>query len=83
MGRLAGTDGTRCRFLSKTTSGDTLLLHHEVMSGPLAWLIELLYRERIEQGIQLVDESVAARAEIFAARDPLVISETTISLSFR
>lgn len=58
--------GTRCRWLSKTTSGGTLLVHHEVMSGPLAWLIEWLYRERIERGIRLVDESVAERAEELA-----------------
>ena len=59
--------GTRCRWLSKTNSGGTLLVHHEVMSGPLAWLIERLYRERIERGIRLVDESVAGRAEELAA----------------
>ena len=58
--------GTRCRFLSKTKNGDTRLIHHEVMSGPLAWLIEWLYRERIERGIKLVDESVAERAERLA-----------------
>lgn len=58
--------GTRCRWLSKTANGDTLLVHHEVMSGPLAWLIEWLYRERIERGIKLVDESIAERAETLA-----------------
>jgi hypothetical protein len=52
--------------LSKTANGDTLLVHHELMSGPLAWLIEVLYRERIERGIQLVDDSVAERAEALA-----------------
>ena len=59
--------GTRCRWLSKTANGDTLLVHHEIMSGPLAWLIEVLYRERIERGIQLVDDSVAERAEALAS----------------
>lgn len=58
--------GTRCRNLSKTANGGTLLVHHEIMSGPLAWLIEHLYRERIERGIKLVDDSVAARAETLA-----------------
>tara|TARA_R110002049_G_scaffold23490_78_gene82936 strand:- start:3420 stop:3926 length:507 start_codon:yes stop_codon:yes gene_type:complete len=62
--------GTRCRLLSETTNGDTLLVHHEVMSGPLAWLIEWLYRERIEKGIKLVDDSVAARAETLSAGKP-------------
>ncbi len=55
--------GTRCRRLSQTAGGDTLLVHHEVMSGPLAWLIARLYRDRIEKGIILVDESAAARAK--------------------
>ncbi|MFK8021692.1 MAG: SRPBCC family protein [Pseudomonadales bacterium] len=56
--------GTRCRLLSRASNGGTLLVHHELMSGPLAWLIEWLYRERIEKGIKLVDESVAERAEL-------------------
>lgn len=59
--------GTRCRWLSETSGGGTLLVHHEVMSGPLAWLIERLYRERIERGLKLVDDSVAKRAETLAA----------------
>ena len=59
--------GTRCRWLSTTATGKTLLVHHEVMRGPLAWLIEWRYRERIEKGLKLVDESVAARAEAIAS----------------
>jgi uncharacterized membrane protein len=59
--------GTRCRWLSTTPSGDTLLIHHEVMSGPLAWLIEWLYRQRIEQGLKLVDDSLKARVEALSA----------------
>lgn len=62
--------GTRCRLLSKTTNGGTLLVHHEIMSGPLAWLIEWLYRERIEKGIKLVDDSVAERAETLSSGNP-------------
>lgn len=59
--------GTRCRFLTVTSDGNTRLVHHEVMSGPLAGLIERMYRDRIERGIALVDNSVAARAEQLAA----------------
>jgi hypothetical protein len=59
--------GTRCRFLSNTDAGKTLLAHHELMSGPLAGLIEWLYRERIERGLKMVDESVAERAEALVA----------------
>jgi hypothetical protein len=59
--------GTRCRWLSTTPTGDTLLVHHEVMSGPLAWLIEWVYRGRIEQGLKLVDDSLKARVEALAA----------------
>jgi hypothetical protein len=60
--------GTRCRWLSVTDSGTTLMVHHEWMRGPLAWLIEWIYRDRIERGLQLVNESVADRAEAIAAR---------------
>ncbi|MEH6519418.1 MAG: SRPBCC domain-containing protein [Halioglobus sp.] len=59
--------GTRCRWLSAAEDGETLLVHHEVMSGPLAWLIKLIYRDRIERGLKLVDESIAERAEFLAA----------------
>ncbi|MFT4615403.1 MAG: hypothetical protein ACI9NT_002556 [Bacteroidia bacterium] len=54
--------GKRCRWLSQTDNGQTRLIHHEVMQGPLAWLIEWLYRDRIERGLKLVNESVAERA---------------------
>lgn len=60
--------GTRCRWLSVTDNETTLMVHHEVMRGPLAWLIEWLYRDRIERGLQLVNESVADRAEAIANR---------------
>ncbi|MFT4519789.1 MAG: putative membrane protein [Halioglobus sp.] len=55
--------GLRCRWLEAQGDDKTVLVHHEIMSGPLAWLIEILYRERIEQGLQLVDESVADRSQ--------------------
>jgi uncharacterized protein YndB with AHSA1/START domain len=58
--------GKRCRRLSQTDNGQTLLIHHEVMQGPLAWLIKWLYRDRIERGLKLVDESVADRAQTLA-----------------
>ena len=58
--------GTRCRWLSAAPGGETLLVHHEVMSGPLAWLIKLIYRDRIERGLKLVDESIAERVEFLA-----------------
>ena len=58
--------GTRCRWLSAAKDGETLLVHHEVMSGPLAWLIKLIYRDRIERGLKLVDESIAERAEFLS-----------------
>lgn len=60
--------GTRCRWLSVTDNDDTLMVHHEVMSGPLAWLIEWRYRDRIERGLQLVNDSVAQRAESLAGK---------------
>lgn len=60
--------GTRCRWLSVTDSGATIMVHHEVMRGPLAWLIDWVYRDRIERGLQLVNESVANRAESLAIK---------------
>ncbi|CAH0990591.1 hypothetical protein SIN8267_00685 [Sinobacterium norvegicum] len=61
-------NGIRCRWLSKTAGGGTELIHHEVMQGPLAWLIEYLYRPRIERGLALVDNSLATQAEKIAAQ---------------
>jgi uncharacterized protein YndB with AHSA1/START domain len=55
--------GIRCRWLSQTAEGNTRLVHHEVMKGPLAWLIKLIYYDRIQAGIQMVDESLAEIAE--------------------
>ena len=55
--------GVRCRWLSQTAEGNTHLLHHEVMRGPLAWLIKWIYYDRIQTGIKMVDESLAEVAE--------------------
>lgn len=60
--------GTRCRWLTRTADGNTTMVHHEVMRGPLAWLIAWRYRDRIERGLQLVNASVASRAEAIADR---------------
>ena len=61
FGELA--NGRRCRWLTPTVSGGTHLVHHEIMMGPLAWLIERVYRERIERGLALVDNSLAEALE--------------------
>ena len=42
--------GTRCRHLERSGAGATLFRHHEIMEGPLAGLIEWIYRPRIEAG---------------------------------
>lgn len=60
--------GKRCRWLQELAPHQTRLRHYEIMSGPLAWLIELLYRERIEAGIALADNSLAQYAEQVAKR---------------
>jgi len=58
--------GLRCRWLTDQGNGRTLLVHHEVMAGPLAWLIEWIFYQRIEQGLRLVNESLAEEAERIA-----------------
>ena len=60
--------GTRCRNLEPIPGGGTRLRHHEVMDGPLAWLIERLYRPRIEAGLREEDGALAAAAEAAAKR---------------
>jgi len=55
--------GTRCRHLDALPDGRTRLRHHEVMDGPLAWLIERVYRPRIEAGLRGEDGALAAAAE--------------------
>jgi hypothetical protein len=57
---------TRCRNLEALPTGGTWLIHHEVMEGPLAWLIERLYRPRIEAGLREEDGALAAAAEAAA-----------------
>lgn len=59
--------GTRCRWLVSTGEATTELVHHEIMQGPLAWLMEMQYRERIEKGLKMLDESLAERAEFLFA----------------
>jgi uncharacterized protein YndB with AHSA1/START domain len=54
--------GSRCRLLEKTRGG-VQLTHHEIMEGPLAWLIERLYRPRIEQGMRQVNADLKRAAE--------------------
>ncbi len=60
--------GTRCRYLEPTGDGRTGFRHHEVMAGPLAWLIERLYRARIEGGLKTADVALKAEAERAAGR---------------
>jgi hypothetical protein len=55
--------GTRCRYLEPLPNGKLRLRHHELMEGPLAGLIERLYRQRIEAGLKLADEALAEAAE--------------------
>jgi hypothetical protein len=58
----AMSQGLRCRWLVEQDSGKTLLIHHEIMAGYLAWLIEWALFEEIQSGLQLVNESLAAEA---------------------
>lgn len=55
--------GRRCRHLTALADGRTRLRHHELMEGPLAWLIERLYRARIERGLGAEDAALARAAE--------------------
>lgn len=54
--------GLRCRWLVEQDNGTTLLIHHEIMSGPLAWLIKLIFFEKIQHGLGVVNKSLAAEA---------------------
>ena len=62
-------NGKRCRWLSVTANGGSQLIHHEVMQGPLAWLIERLYHERIKRGLAIANSSLAAAARKDTLRD--------------
>jgi len=55
--------GTRCRFLEPVGPNATLFRHHEVMEGPLAWLIERIYRPRIEAGLAQMSADLKRAAE--------------------
>jgi len=58
--------GTRCRFLELTGDGATLFRHHEIMEGPMAGLIERLYRPRIEAGLERMNSDLKRAAEAAA-----------------
>lgn len=55
--------GTRCRFLEPIAEQRTLFRHHEIMEGPLAWLIETIYRPRIETGLKQMNQDLKHAAE--------------------
>jgi hypothetical protein len=55
--------GTRCRFLEPAGSGATLFRHHEIMEGPLAGVIEFIYRPRIEAGLEQMNRDLKRAAE--------------------
>jgi hypothetical protein len=55
--------GTRCRLLEPVGLNATLFRHHEVMEGPLAWLIERIYRPRIEAGLAQMNADLKRAAE--------------------
>ena len=56
------SNGLRCRWLSVQDNGNTLLVHHEIMAGHLAWLTRALFFNKIHNGLRTVNESVAAEA---------------------
>lgn len=55
--------GTRCRELTPISEGRTHFRHHEIMEGPLAKLVERVYRPRIEAGLETMDEALRQAAE--------------------
>ena len=55
--------GTRCRLLEPAGDGATRFRHHEIMEGPLAGLIERLYRPRIEAGLERMNGDLKRAAE--------------------
>lgn len=55
--------GTRCRELEPLGNGRTHFRHHEVMEGPLAKLVERIYRPRIEAGLAKMDDALRRAAE--------------------
>lgn len=55
--------GTRCRYLEPVGAAATRFRHHEIMEGPLAWLIEDIYRPRIEAGLVQMNGDLKRAAE--------------------
>ncbi|MFP6663599.1 MAG: SRPBCC domain-containing protein [Deltaproteobacteria bacterium] len=54
--------GTRCRHLEAV--GDaTQFRHHEIMEGPLAGVIEWVYRPRIDAGLEQMNADLKRAAE--------------------
>jgi hypothetical protein len=54
--------GTRCRVVEPR--GDAAAIHHhELFEGPLAWLVQLGFRSRIERGIETHDRDLKRTAE--------------------
>jgi hypothetical protein len=55
--------GTRCRFLEPAGAGATRFRHHEIMEGPLAGVIEWVYRPRIDAGLAQMNADLKRRVE--------------------
>ncbi|MCG8588246.1 MAG: SRPBCC domain-containing protein [Proteobacteria bacterium] len=55
--------GTRCRLLEPVGNGATHFRHHEIMEGPLAGLVERLYRPRIDAGLARMNADLKRTAE--------------------
>ena len=55
--------GTRCRFLTPNGDGGTEFRHHEIMEGAAAGIVEAVYRERIEAGLELMNGDLKRAAE--------------------
>jgi len=62
--------GTRCRILEPAAHGATHFVHHEVMEGPLAGLIEALYRPRIDAGLERMNADLKREAEARVGSKP-------------
>jgi hypothetical protein len=54
--------GTRCRAV-EARGGAAVIHHHEVFEGPLAWLVGLAFKGRIERGIATHDRDLKRAAE--------------------
>ena len=55
--------GTRCRFLIDNGDGGTVFRHHEIMEGAAAGIVEAIYRERIEAGLELMNGDLKRAVE--------------------